>query len=29
LDMARLEQVYGIQMPDWRQALDVELGNLL
>ena len=29
LDMTRLEQIYGIQMPDWRQALDVELGKLL
>jgi dTDP-4-dehydrorhamnose reductase len=28
LDMSRLEQVYGIQMPDWRQALDVELDQL-
>jgi dTDP-4-dehydrorhamnose reductase len=28
LDITRLEQVYGIQMPNWRQALDVELDQL-
>jgi dTDP-4-dehydrorhamnose reductase len=28
LDMTRLEKGYGIQMPDWRQALDVELDQL-
>lgn len=28
LDMTRLEQIYGIQMPNWREALDAELDEL-
>jgi dTDP-4-dehydrorhamnose reductase len=28
LDMTRLEQVFGIQMPNWRKALDAELNEL-
>jgi dTDP-4-dehydrorhamnose reductase len=28
LDMTRLEQVYGIEMPNWRVALDVELDQM-
>jgi dTDP-4-dehydrorhamnose reductase len=28
LELTRLEQVFGIQMPTWREALDVELGEL-
>ena len=28
LDMTRLEQVYNIKMPNWREALDLELDQL-
>jgi dTDP-4-dehydrorhamnose reductase len=28
LDMTRLEKIYGIQMPNWREALDAELDEL-
>jgi len=28
LDMTRLERIYGIQMPNWREALDVEFDQL-
>jgi dTDP-4-dehydrorhamnose reductase len=29
LDMTRLQKVFGIQMPNWRVALEVELNQLL
>jgi hypothetical protein len=28
LNMTRLERVFGIRMPNWRGALDVELDHL-